>query len=254
MLLDDFFGPPFPFEDRFRNDPAGLEVAEEEEEEDEFSLADAMASASVDGETAESSTREGRSRIEGTGLSERWGEYESSVKRRKRASRSVEGNGSSLHKEGRKATHTRLRACSLAAAVATTARRGGTRAAGSDGKRAWRRCARREWSRCLAREGFLINPVITNISVVPRKRLEHTDKEFGQHGRAPHPELGRRAPLVTVRGGREAGGSPRFADHDPCDDGEERHGVFEARAFLDGLSEEAMNSRGSRISGRIRRT
>lgn len=105
MLLDDFFGPPFPFEDRFRNDPAGLETAEEEEEErEEFSLADATASASVEGETAESSTREGRSRIEGTGLSERWGEYESSVKRRKRASRSVEGNGSSLHKEGRRPT------------------------------------------------------------------------------------------------------------------------------------------------------
>lgn len=68
--------------------------------------------------------------------------------------------------------------------------------------------------------------------------MERTDEEFGQHGRAPHPELGRRAPLVTVRGGREAGGSPRFADHDPCDDGEERHGVFKARAFLDGLSEE----------------
>ena len=87
MLLDDFLGPPFPFEDRFRSEPAGLEVAEEEREE--FSLADATASASVDGETAASSTREGRSRIEGTGLSERWGEYESSGERRKRASRSV---------------------------------------------------------------------------------------------------------------------------------------------------------------------
>lgn len=233
MLLDDVLDPPFPFEDRFRNELAGLEEAEEREE---FTLADATASvASVEGETAESSTREGRSRIEGTGLSERWGEYESSAPKTRTndlqfMSRTINSRISSRLTLG----------CRLVAPPRQLQQRREEAEQGrqdqvadplgddppdQNGRDACKGCKRR--------------PPISRVLIAScggsGSVLKRTDEEFGQYGRAPHPEFGRRAPLMTVRGGREAGGSPCFADHDPCDDGEERYCVFEARAFLDGL-------------------
>lgn len=83
----DRFGPAV---DRFRNDEAVAWFGDAAAAAaaavapvavvDEVLWANATASASVEGETAESSTREGRSRIEGTGLSERCGEYDSSAR------------------------------------------------------------------------------------------------------------------------------------------------------------------------------